>query len=419
MIAIGTEEGRENAERLVKLVGLKRGASEVVQLESAQSLEEAYRAANDLLRRLDEEGVPPENIVIHYTAGTKVMSAGLVLAGVGHGCRCLRYLFSAGPGSGASSPVNVSSAAVRAEGDIRRATLLLRDFRFRSAADLLRTVDPSLLSDKSIDRWKSLKVLSGAYAAWDNFRVRRFLRDYRSLRGKIEAARELTLAPETLKALDRIAKVDRSVGTYPVELIYDLYNNAVRRLMERRTDDAVVRLCRAGELFAQNLLMANFRIRTDDVEIRKVPPRQRVLFEALRRLDDAKIKIGLRKSYELLSYLGHPVGQAFVQNDALSGILAERRHVVLFHGTQPAQTRVAMELHDELLALFRLEISDFSGAAARQQFPWIDNADVLTRLRAVKEEDTPVTSQEQPQKAPAASDRPRNASPRKGRKTAR
>jgi hypothetical protein len=160
----------------------------------------------------------------------------------------------------------------------------------------------------------------------------------------------------------------------------------VRRLAERRTDDALTRLYRSAELFAQRLLSERHKIRTEDVDIRKVPPRHRFEFEAVRRLDDIKIKLGLRKSFDLLCYLEDPVGLAFAGSTRLQEVLSERRRLVLAHGVMSAPATLALDFIREFGALLAIELPGWREAAARQQFPWIDNERVLADVAASPDE---------------------------------
>lgn len=399
VVVLATEDSRENAERLLRglrLANTDRGR--VVELASAQSIDEAYRVANGVFGDLEGEGFHAEDVTVHYTAGTKMMSAGVVLAAVGRGCESLRYLYSRGRKE-RSEAVVTASAAVRVDGDLRLARTLIRELRFRSAGDILDGIDEESTAAEDRSRVKALKVLAPAYAAWDNFRVRSFLEGYRRL-GKLESGvGEFRVSKEALAALRKVARVETTESAFPVEHIADIYNNALRRLLERRTDDAMTRLYRVAEMYAQNILITRFRIRTDDVDVRKVPPRSRVIFEALRRLDDAKVRIGLRKSFELLAVLEHPAGEGFLRNEKLQEVLDERRYLVLAHGTKPASAGLALAFLEELLPLLRSEFADFEDLAALQQFPWIDNGKVLGRLRDAKDDQSPLSITEKPQRA--------------------
>jgi hypothetical protein len=177
-----------------------------------------------------------------------------------------------------------------------------------------------------------------------------------------------------------VAATEDKDSDFPEELLLDMINNSIRRMAERHPDDALIRLHRAAELYAQTVLHQDHGIRTDDVEIRKVPPRARSAFEAERRIDDATIKLGLRKSFELLAVLGNPVGEAYLANEPLRELLRQRRYLVLGHGTRPASMNQALTFLKAVEDLLSLRIKDLRARIRSLQFPWIDNDDVLRRL---------------------------------------
>lgn len=381
VVAVGSAAARPNADLLFAGLNLDPARAEFVQLSKVDHLDAIYREVSDVVSGLEARGYSPKRIVVHFTAGTKVMSAAMVLAAVSHGCERLRYLAWQGEGEPSKS-VAAAPRAFRAAGDVRLAETLLREMRFRSAADVLAQVNEELLTREERSRVKALRGLAQAYSSWDNFRTRDFLKAHRAV-GRVPATlSEFALSREAAASLRRIVDAERSEGVYPVELIYDLYNNAVRRLAERRTDDALTRLYRSAELFAQRLLSERHKIRTEDVDIRKVPPRHRFEFEAVRRLDDVKIKLGLRKSFDLLAYLEDPVGLAFQNSTRLQEVLSERRRLVLAHGVMSAPALLALDFIREFGALLAIELPRWREDAARQQFPWIDNERVLADVAA-------------------------------------
>lgn len=391
-VVLATEDSVPNAERLLKGLGLKAPAGRVRVLHSAQSLEEAYIATNEEIGGLLAKGVEPGNIILHYTAGTKVMSAGAVLAAVNNDVSSLRYLYSQGP-KRESIPVITPTSSVLGDKAIRLAATLAAELRFRSAREVLARLDHSLLTESQLVTRRALQSIAAAYEDWDRFRISEFLDSYRAIDealGKSEDLRRFRLKKSHQEALEKIAASTRREGEFPDELLIDLINNAIRRLAERRPDDALIRLHRAAELYAQGILKSEFNIRTDDVEIRRVPPRHRTYFEAERRMVDAKIKIGLRKSYELLEVLGHPIGDAYRQHETFQAVLDKRRDLVLAHGVRPATLRLAMDFFRETVDLLRLRIGDIEKRAAAQQFPWIDNSTVLVRLEKSPEADDSV-----------------------------
>jgi CRISPR-associated protein (TIGR02710 family) len=402
VIVLATGDSLDNAERIRK--GLRLGASTfaVHPIASAHSLDAAFEATSELIRNLLAEGVQPSSIILHYTAGTKVMSAGAVLAALRYEIQSFRYLYSPGRGQ-KSEAIATSPTVILADQRIRMAATMVQELRFRSAADMLKATVQCDTSGVVGRHAAGLRALALAYLEWDNFRASEFLRLYEEAIphfAEVPALSPLRITDTHAAALRRISESERAAkSAYPEELLLDLVNNAIRRLAERRPDDAMIRLYRAMELYAQEVLLSDHGIRTEDVEIRKVPPRYRAAFESERRLDDATIKLGLRKSFELLAVLGNAVGVAFQQHEEVQKGLRERRHLVLGHGTQPGTIAQALHLLEGVFDLLRVRIKDPVAQARRQQFPWIDSEDVLARLgRQRSAEDPVIVTEEKPRK---------------------
>ncbi|CAN5228262.1 TIGR02710 family CRISPR-associated CARF protein [soil metagenome] len=382
VVLIATSDSMKNAARLVKGLGIPDKAARIFSLKSANSLDEAYQATSTAISELLASEWKADEIILHYTAGTKVMSAGAVLAALRHEVQALRYLFSRGPGHTAI-PTNTAPQMVLLDNKIRLAAALMREMRFRAAMDLMAVMSHVTGTDAQRRTISAMQQIALAYAEWDSFRAQEFLRIYRHCEADLKSdpvLAQFTLPASQIANLELISRAEKSETLFPDELLIDMANNAIRRLAERRPDDALIRLHRAAELLAQGILLADFGIRTDDVDIRMVPPRSRTSFEAERRVDDATIKLGLRKSYELLEILGSPIGKAYARHEPLKSILQERRNFVLAHGTRPASMQLALEFYVEVEDLFAMRVKDFRKRADAQQFPWIKNADVIARL---------------------------------------
>ncbi len=384
LILLATKDSQTNAERIIEGLKLKKNATKIVLLKSADSVDEAYMVTNSEITTLENEGIPASQIVLQYTSGTKVMSAGAALAAVGHEIHGLRYLLAKGKGE-PSEPVTTAAKAVLADRTPRVALNLFREFRFRVAYEQLRDADFSLLPKEKQQESETLKELSLAYGEWDSFQYQEFQKHLDTLNKKIAKTSplaEFQLSKNHLNTVKQICLSLEKPYEFPEELLVDMWNNAIRRLIERRADDAYIRLQRAGELYAQKVLWEEYQIRTDEVEIRKVPPRYRTGFEALRRFEDATIKLGFRKSYELLYLLGHPVGKAFSEADELARILDERRDLILVHGVRSAKISAALDFMAGLSKIFQLTIPKFEEEAEKNQFPWIHNSEVIAHLKS-------------------------------------
>lgn len=383
VIVLATDDSAENADRLLKGIGLRGKKGRVRVLKSAQSIDEAYRATNEELHELLSSGIEPEQIILHYTGGTKVMSAGAVLAAMNHGIQSMRYLFSQGRGK-TSLPIITPTSGILVDKEIRLALALMRELRFRSARDIVSAIDKDTLLPQDLHRCNLITELAIAYTDWDNFRIEGFLEHYTPIHKDLHEDaifEDFRLTDHQLKTLRQLTGALLKDGLYPEELLLDLMNNAYRRLAERHTDDAMTRLHRAAELFAQRVLLEEHRIDTADVEIRKVPPRYRVAFESERRMEDAKIKLGMRRSFELLDILGSDVGVAYRENTRFKSALHERRHLVLAHGTRAATTELALGFLKEVETVLHLRFRNLTQRLAELQFPWIKNKEILSRLQ--------------------------------------
>ncbi|MCC5877417.1 MAG: TIGR02710 family CRISPR-associated protein [Candidatus Sumerlaeia bacterium] len=383
VVVLATEDSHDNAARLLKGIGLRGAKGSIRVLESAQSIDEAYRVTNEELIKLLADEIDPNDIILHYTGGTKVMSAGAVLAAMNHGIQSLRYLFSRGRNK-PSLPIITPTAGVLVDREIRLSLALMRELRFRSARDIIASVDQSSLTPEDKRRCDLISELALAYTDWDNFRIVGFLDHYQPIHKDIAEEpllADFLLSDRQLETLGNLSNGSNGDDLYPEELLLDLMNNAYRRLGERHTDDAMTRLHRAAELYAQRVLLQEHRIDTADVEIRKVPPRYRMAFEAERRMEDAKIKLGMRRSFELLDILGSDVGVAYREKSEFQRALHERRHLVLAHGTRAATTELALGFLKELETILHLRFKNLTRRLTELQFPWIKNREILSRLQ--------------------------------------
>jgi CRISPR-associated protein (TIGR02710 family) len=364
---ITTVESGDNAQRIGEMAGIPQTEMEVVMLRSAHDLNETFHSVNDLIRELHQRGFSNENIYINYTGGTKVMSSGAVLAAVFNQCRELRYLYEAAPEN--EQLVSTHPQAVFAFRDLLLARRLIREMRFQSARDLLSRLDLSYLGDYERTAVESLRKIAIGYSCWDNFHYREYLEITNDLPLDLDTLESFHVAVETREKLAKLAD-EVNEGQYSPLIFAEMFNNSLRRKLEAKIDDAVTRIYRALEMLAQWLL-ARHGIDTNDLDTRKVPPRYRVHFEAMRSMDDGVVRIGMRKSFELLSLLEEPVGRQYTSNSVLGQTLHRRSHSILAHGTSSMKVEEYEQLAQAAQELFVMEIPDFPTICSQLQFPWI------------------------------------------------
>lgn len=395
VVLIASGESARNAQRLAGLIAAADGAggaaggndrTRVVRLESAHDLEEAFLAANRAIERLAERGIAPEDVAINFTSGTKMMSAGAVLSAVFNRCMQLRYIVGAEAGSKNRRVIRTHPGAVFALQDILRARSLALELRFRSAIALLDGLDDSLLTEGDRALRASLQRVAEAYDAWHHFHPERFLEIYPGIDLTHSLLETFVLDDRRKGEVAQLAE-EMQRGEMGPHLLIDLYNNGLRQLEAGEADDALIRLYRALELLAQWILRRDHGIDTNDVEVRRIPPRDRVGFEALRSLDDGLVKIGLRKAWDLLIILDTAVGRRYTASEPMKQFLSQRTSSILAHGIKPIDLPDPRGLFRSAAELIEVEIADFPERCRLLQFPWIGRAaDDAPRRRDATEE---------------------------------
>jgi CRISPR-associated protein (TIGR02710 family) len=372
---IATTQSQANAQRMVERSGLPRDHCEVVTLSGAHDIDEVFRATNALIQRLEAQGYSADQIAINYTSGTKVMGSGAVLSAVFNKIMELRYITGLasvreGPERARHRLLTTKPGAVFAYQDLLAARSMLLDLRFRSAHAALGAVEEDLLTPEERHLLTSLSLLTRAYGEWDNFYPNRFLTLYSEVDFSREMLEPFRLGEGQREAVEKTA-AEMENGLPGPYVIVDLFNNAGRRLALGRTEDAMARLYRALEMLGQWVLARDFKVDTNNVDTRRIPPRDRVRYEALRSMEDGLVRIGFHKTYELLGIFGSPIGVTFTGDPVMREFLESRSESILAHGLRPASREEAQRVMDHGRELLRLEIAELDDLEARLQFPWL------------------------------------------------
>ena len=369
LILASTDLSRPIADALAHRAKRSVPTIEHLDLPSAHDLDLIFNRVRGVIQRLIDEGYSNENIAVNYASGTKVMSSGLALAAVFNACGSLRYVRSASTTAPAERLIATPARAVFANRDIALAKVLATELRFQLACSILRNVHSDFLSEAERQVCKDLITLFEAYDAWNGFRVGRFLELYESVEDGRKELDPFLLSDESLEAARELGRA--IARRKPSSLIcLDLYNSAKRYRRAGDYNDAVARLYRAMEILAQERMLEKWGIDPDNVMAQKVPPRYRPDFEALRSMQDGVIRLGLRKSYELLYRLGDDLGSDFHNDPHIAERLAERRSSMLAHGVDPIDARECNAFFDWTTVFFERHIEAFQERRKRLQFPW-------------------------------------------------
>ena len=328
----------EESPSIVEQVGLKNSQYQKWQLDDPDDFRYCYEKITELAREIKER-FKDENIriIANYTGGTKTMSVALTLVALieedwdlqlNKGPRVDLIKVREG-----DVPILVNKWNIFADHVLNSIKQNWQKYDYSSAAELSSNIlGKTYLSENRQAQFQNIFSISEAFDAWDKFDHKR------AYEGILPYARYFV---DHKKALEHLIGRSRKPSYY--KLIGDIIRNAERRAKQSRYDDAVARLYRALELFAQIRLKEILNIDWDPLKDKKIPfqinlslipTNLRSKYEVYS--DGEYLKIGLVQDYELLSDLNDLVGSYFQQNkNELLDSLKLRNYSILAHGLNP------------------------------------------------------------------------------------
>lgn len=352
---------RQAKPSIVAQAGLAADAYQIIQVEP-DDLNEAFATLRDLLADLHVR-FPHDKLVTDYTGGTKTMSTALALAALERGDCELTLMLGDRPdlqrvadGTQMSSAVDTRSWRVQRSLDL--AAEFFDHYDYSAAEQSLTGVIRDIVLTSALRTTIQRRVqLARGFDAWDRF-------DHATAFSLLEPfAKALDSHWKTLLCLNGRGK------TSGYEAVFDLLRNAERRAARARYDDAVARLYRATELFAQIRLQQQYDLHTSDLDLSKLPEALRSIY-ADRPSSDGKIRLGLQESYALLGKLDDPLGSAFAQvSGPLNNALTRRNQSILAHGTRPMNQHDYHDLASHLYTLINTARPQIKCGNEAPQFP--------------------------------------------------
>lgn len=371
---IATPKSKENAERIIKELGMERN-SQITLLPTIEDVREIFKVILGVLSDLIKKEIPQQNIILDYTTGTKAMSAAAVLAGIKGKVQNLKYISVKRDENrrvipGTEKIIAVEPTEIMVSYSIDLVINLIKEFRFDSALRLLENIDERLLAPREGEVVKNLKFVAQAYDRWDKFDHKRFAGEYAKIRFNEPEIREFKVEEDIPGLVLGIGKnIEERKITEPV--IVDLINNVRRRIKEGKFDDAIARLYRVVELIAQWRLKEKYDIETSDVNLERIKSEElKEELQAQKDPKDGKIKIGLKKDYKLLKAEGDELGILFDKNAKLQALLEERNNSILAHGLKPISEDLCRSLLNEVEKIAEKFVKEYSLLKERLKFPW-------------------------------------------------
>lgn len=354
--------------RYADLVGLPAERYELLELDDPDDLVATYQAVGERIETLRHR-FPEAQLIADYTAGTKSMSAALVLAALDRSAASEIELRLVRGTRGQFATVIAGTeqyAPVSMLHDVRAARLVdlaraaLERFDYDGAARALDSALQLALSSSLRQRLERARNLCRAFDAWDRYDLDQaeqllalYRREWHEWLSILHTVREIGQAYEE-NDREAVKKVRD-----PYAIVVDLLSNAERCAARARYDDGVARIYRALELLIQLRLWVAHGIRTDAVPLDRIPSplHERV---ASRSDENGTVQLGLLQAWDLLGSLpDEPLAEWVRENRGrLLDWSRVRNYSLLAHGLEPVTEaswqrtgRIGLELCRSALAL--------------------------------------------------------------------
>lgn len=360
-------EPEDDKPSIAAQTGLKESQFTIRTISDPDSLQACYAVTRSALIEARQQS-PDSRYVADYTGGTKTMSVALAMAALESdwelslvkGART--DLIKVVDGTEVAGLIN--SWEVRAQQRMQEARRLFDDHHYAAAetltSSILQTGPLSTEVQATLRKWVGL---ARGFDAWDRFdhgRAFQILGPYQS-----------GVVPNFI-FLKQLTGNDRRATGY--EAVYDLVRNSERRAHQKRYDDAVARLYRACEMFAQiRLRQRTPSLDSSNLSVDALPEQLRSAYDQLRGSNDSKVTLGLRQDYELLADLDDPIGITYREYEKrlLTGLTA-RNISILAHGISPVGVDEYRKFAEIVQNLFDDATKRLNITVTAPQFPPLD-----------------------------------------------
>jgi len=320
--------GNPKGKSIVVQAELPQDKYEIVLVNDPDDLNECYCVLSSLSKHINQKFPNNPQVIANYTGGTKTMSIALALTGImgekwdlslNKGSRIDLIKVS----SGTDIPVMVDKWGIFCQLQMDSAKRAIEIHNYSAAESLFSELCQHPLEVSLEKKIIRARHICKAFDYWDKF-------DHANALNLLE--KEAQGYTEYILILKKILGKIPSTG---YELVVDLLLNAERRAIQAHYDDAVARLYRATELFAQIRLEKEYQISTSDLKLDQLKNDIRTYYETRVR-DDGKVILGLREDYELLLRLKDPIGKVYeAQKSKIINALTKRNQSIGAHGTTP------------------------------------------------------------------------------------
>jgi hypothetical protein len=331
--------GDPKGKAIVFQTGLKREQYEIITVDDPDDLNSCYLKLHQLGLAIKEK-FGECSVIANYTGGTKTMSVAMALTGIitqqwdlslNIGPRVDLIKVRSG-----DVPVVIDKWMIICQNQLDFLKRSLKSYHYAFIVNSISEILSHPLDKSLRDKLVEARAVSVAFDLWDKFNHREAL--------------EL-LEPYGSGFYPYIIDLKKILGKSKgsgYELVCDLLNNAQRRAAQKHYDDAVARLYRAIELFAQIRMQKEYGYKTDDLKLEQIPEELKDEYKC--RIGDGKILLGLVEDYELLFKLGDPFGKKFEKNKGkiIDAIKRRNQSISGGHGTTPLGEEDYLFVEDRL-----------------------------------------------------------------------
>lgn len=360
-----TEESKAGTIPEIKNLYPELPDNEPVLIKDMNDVNSIYRVIRDGIQELKSRGY---DVVIDFTSGTKAMSASAVLAATSE---AVMLSYVAGKRIGGKVVKGeeqiLSYSPVKGIVDFQEKILkeLFNTYQYESCLEIIRRIGEMTSDPEVVENLSRYRQLAEGYSLWDKFEHKKaleILRTFDNSLVNIEANKRILFRMEKGGYKD-----------YRL-LICDLMNNAKRRGEEGKYDDAVARLYRITELIAQSVLRTKYEITSSDVDLWQLKSLNRMekkTVEKYEKLRDekGKIKLPLKKNFELLNDLRDEIGEKFLADNHMKDMLAKRNNSILAHDLVPVAEEDAERMFEIVKEYVELVVEDAASLMEQSDFP--------------------------------------------------
>jgi hypothetical protein len=317
--------GDPKGKAIVFQAGLTREQYEIITVDDPDDLNGCYLKLQ-MLGTAIKEKFGDCHVIANYTGGTKTMSVAMALTGIIS--QQWDISLNIGPRAdlvkvrSGDVPVVIDKWMIICQNQLDFLKKLLNSYHYAFIVNSISEMLSHPLDKSFRDKLIEARTVNEAFDLWDKFKHK-------------EALELLEHYGRFYPYIINLKKILGKTKGSGYELVCDLLNNAKRRAAQKHYDDAVARLYRAIELFAQIRMGKEYDYKTDDLKLEKLPEKLKDEYSC--HIRDGKILLGLVEDYELLFKLGDPFGKKFEQNRGRIIDAIKRRNSSISggHGTTP------------------------------------------------------------------------------------